>query len=264
MTNGQRMANLKELWRDVASILFPASCAVCQRDDRVLCRACARRVQRRDYAADIAVSAGAVPVVTVGEFTGDLKQLITAVKHYDQPQLARYLAPAVRTLLEHVCEQSLDLKQRSGAVLVPVPSRRRREHERGYRHLHEILRAAGVPRPRVRRVLRAGSGRTTQVGLDARERVHNAGRLRIHKRSLARVRSAGAPVIVFDDVTTTGASVGAAVAQLRAHGCDVVAAAAICRVQRNSLALSSAVPENLSKVKVRRAPMAPTAGATAF
>ena len=138
-------------------------------------------------------------------------------------------------------------------LIVCVPSRTARVRQRGYRHVEEILRhtlrqlrsgrgdAGGgeraegtsaaflLPR-RPLRALRPLAGRTGQVGLTSSQRVRNAQRIAV--RGAARARLHGRNVIVVDDVVTTGATIAAACDAVREAGAEVVAAVAICRVER--------------------------------
>ena len=131
-------------------------------------------------------------------------------------------------------------------LIVCVPSRPARVRQRGYRHVELILSHAvrALRRPGGRlssgavldvhrrpvRALRALPGRTGQVGLTSSERVRNAQRIAVRRGARARVR--GRRVVVVDDVVTTGATVTAACETLRAAGAEVVAVAAVCRVER--------------------------------
>lgn len=121
----------------------------------------------------------------------------------------------------------------SAPVFVPLPSRRRRERERGYRHVDVILRAglrAGrLPGGRVR-ALAPRRGRVGQVGLRPSERERNARLIRVRRASVRAI--AGRGVILVDDIATTGATLRAAIAVLEAEGISVVGAVALCAAER--------------------------------
>ncbi|MFI5100726.1 MAG: phosphoribosyltransferase family protein, partial [Actinomycetes bacterium] len=94
------------------------------------------------------------------------------------------------------------------------------------------------PGVRVARLLRQGRRVADQAGLDAQARARNlACALRV------RGRPAGAelPVVVVDDLVTTGASLAEAARALRGHGFVVLGAAVVAATARRSLAVRAAL-----------------------
>lgn len=111
--------------------------------------------------------------------------------------------------------------------LVPAPSRRSAARRRGGSHMLALARHAAQAladrgRPAaVAPALRLARGARDSAGLDARERVANlAGRVQVHPAGVPPSRT---PVILLDDVVTTGATVAAATKALRAAGFPVAA-----------------------------------------
>ncbi|MDO5092953.1 MAG: hypothetical protein Q4D79_05950 [Propionibacteriaceae bacterium] len=106
-------------------------------------------------------------------------------------------------------------------VLVAVPSRPAAVRRRGLDHAHELARLAakrlGLPS---RRLLQRDTGQRGQRGLDraARQQLLS---------SRFRASPCSSPVVLVDDVVTTGASLAAAEASLRRIGVRVHAAAVI-------------------------------------
>ncbi len=104
------------------------------------------------------------------------------------------------------------------AVLVPVPTTRRRERARGYNQalvLAEALgRCTGYP---VRDLLQRGGGSRTQVFLPPSERLANV-RGAFTARPDAHVELSDRRVILVDDVLTTGATASEAARALAAVG----------------------------------------------
>jgi predicted amidophosphoribosyltransferase len=117
-------------------------------------------------------------------------------------------------------------------LLVPVPSSRRAVAARGHDATRRIalaaareLRRGGRP-ARVAAVLRQGREVADQSGLSASERVANlAGALAVAPGAGRLL--AGAPVVLVDDLMTTGASLVAAAIAVRAAGGDVAGAAVV-------------------------------------
>ena len=121
--------------------------------------------------------------------------------------------------------------------MVPVPSRRAAVRARGQDPtLRLARRAARVTRRsdrdvEVLPVVRVARSLADQAGLDAHERAANLdGALAVPDRFARLVR--GRPVVVVDDVITTGASINETARVLRGAGADVVAAAVVAATRR--------------------------------
>jgi predicted amidophosphoribosyltransferase len=133
-----------------------------------------------------------------------------------------------------------------------VPSARRAVRERGHDHARRLAavaaRSAGL---RSRPLLVQARRTADQSGLDVAQRAANLqGALR------ARARLDGLPVVVVDDVVTSGATLAEATRALREAGADVrgcAVVAATARV-RPPLAGAPAPPD-------RAVPLSRTAGA---
>jgi predicted amidophosphoribosyltransferase len=132
---------------------------------------------------------------------------------------------------------SAEVDRTADVALVPVPSRRTAVRARGQdatlrltRRAAAVLRRAGCD-VEVLPVVRIVRGLADQAGLDARERAANLhGALAVPDRLARHVR--GRPVVVVDDVITTGASIVEAARALRAAGADVRCAAVVAATRR--------------------------------
>lgn len=106
-------------------------------------------------------------------------------------------------------------------LLVPVPSKPAAVRARGFDHGARLAdRAAGVLGLRRRRLLVRRRGGSDQQGLDADARSANL-------RHSMRASSAPGPVVIVDDVVTTGSSLQEAHRALREAGVSVLGAAVI-------------------------------------
>ncbi|MCL4068505.1 ComF family protein [Pseudomonas sp. GX19020] len=154
------------------------------------------------------------------------RSLVLALKHGDRLDLARpmgqWLARAARPLLAE------------GMVIAPVPLHRWRLFRRQYNQAallsHELARLTGLDhfpdlltRPRA-----TGSqeGRSREARFAALD-----GAFRISPRQAAGIR--GRPVLLVDDVMTSGATFSAATAACHAAGAGPVSVLALARVARN-------------------------------
>ncbi|MGW1643057.1 ComF family protein [Streptomyces lavendulae] len=218
-------------WQELAGLVLPGDCAGCGAARAVLCPRC----------GDALSGAGAGPVrpaarrsgpvglpgVHAGaRYEGAVRAVVLAHKERGALPLAGPLGTALAAAVLGCCGGAGEL------VLVPVPSARRAVRARGHDPARRIalaaagrLRRAGAP-ARVAPVLRPRRRVADQAGLGARERLENlAGALEVC-RGGARV-TAGARIVLVDDVITTGATLAEAARALRAAGLGVAGAAVV-------------------------------------
>jgi ComF family protein len=146
-----------------------------------------------------------------------LDAYVHALKYRGARRLGRTLALA---LVEHVSAAAHDVD-----ALVPVPLHPRRFRERGFNQATEIAHTLGraLERPVLLARIRRRGAQGAQTGRGAAERLENVAAAFAVERDLA-----GARLAIVDDVLTTGATVNALAAALRAAGaerCDVWAVA---------------------------------------
>ncbi|MFF4764673.1 ComF family protein [Streptomyces sp. NPDC001292] len=209
-------------WQDLTDLVLPTECGGCGRPRTVLCPRCRaalshgapRRVR------PVPEPSGLPAVYAAAPYADAARAALLAHKERGALALARplgtALAGAVRAGLRATAAGAGATGAGAGAagravLLVPVPSARRAVRARGHDPARRIalaaaggLRRSGTP-ARALAVLRQRREVADQSGLTSRQRLENlAGALEVAAGG-ARLLLSG-PVVLVDDVMTTGAS----------------------------------------------------------
>ncbi len=146
---------------------------------------------------------------------GIARRLLAAFKFRRMPGLAPLLAGY---MAEHVAVRT------DGLTVVPVPAASFRRRLRGFDPAEllarRVCRDAGLPEPAVDVIVRRGRGRQRGRGRDERLGA---------PPSIEPVASVPGPVLLVDDVITTGATASACAAALRQCGAGPVTALSFTR-----------------------------------
>jgi predicted amidophosphoribosyltransferase len=267
---GRARGKLGEVMRALLDLLLPRDCGGCGVPGPLLCSECEALLAapRRVYPP---CCAAGPPVYALGSYRGRLRAALLAYKERGRRDLAAPLGSALASALLHLCHRApgfdgvclppesggVCLPPESGGVclplesggvclplesggvcLVPVPSRRAAAARRGGQHVELLavraaaaLAGAGVATA-VAPALRVASGVRDSVGLGPAARQANlAGRVSARRAGLP---PAGTPVVLVDDVVTTGATVAECTTELLQAGVKVPAIVVIAAAGSNA------------------------------
>ncbi len=197
------------------AFVFPDRCVGCGSAGALFCAAC--RAAARPV-ADEAPPAGLDAIVVAWRYEGSVRRAVHALKYQRRRRVARVLANALAASLGE-CPY--------GDALIPVPLHPERLAERGFNQSAELARH--LARRWSLPVLANGLIRQRDTGHQARLR------RRERQTNVAGAFAWRAPTppparaILVDDVLTTGATLGACAAALRAAGSRQVVALTLAR-----------------------------------
>lgn len=223
----------RELWCDLAALVWPTQCAVCGAADRDYCSVCRAVLRTRGGQMRWVSTPAGVRVAAASDYADPVRALLLEYKHAARLTFAAELGALLRSPLSAAVART---RGSAPPLVVTAPSSRRSLRRRGYRHVDLLVRAAlrgdqsldGVAL--LPRVLRSLPGRKTQLGLDSVERFQNAALVAV--RPAARSVLRGREVIFVDDIVTTGSTARAACLALAEAGAHVLAVVALCAVER--------------------------------
>ena len=225
---------LVRLGLSALDVLFPPQCVGCGKYGSFLCPVCESGLSRLEHPyCEIC----AQPVPTGGLcrlcatklpaidgirapflMEGTLREAIHSLKYRN----LRAAAPTLGQLLAQYMESITVL----GDVLVPVPLHKRRLRDRGYNQSELLAKEVGkrMCLPVMEALIIRTRNTPPQVSLSWEDRIQNV------EGSFACVGNAqGQRLIVVDDVVTTGSTVSACAAVLKAGGAESVWGLALAR-----------------------------------
>ena len=188
--------------------VLPTPCVVCLKLGSPLCAGC----QKSFVTSSLRFEITGVTGFAISSYSTEAAVIVNSVKEKGVTSLIPYLADLI------VPHWPQELHK---PVLVPIPSSPANTKKRGFSHTSIMARALArrVAGASSRELLKSARVRLDQVGLSPSDRVKNLeGAFRADLRGFHdRVR----PVVLVDDVLTSGASVAEAIACLRASGVEV-------------------------------------------
>ncbi|MEO7752566.1 MAG: phosphoribosyltransferase family protein [Terracoccus sp.] len=236
--------------RGVAALLdlvLPAECLGCGRPGRTWCRRCALALERLVAGGVVQVRPtpappGLPPVHAACDYADPVRAVIGRWKDHGRHDAAPLLGPLLTASARAAVRQGGWVGR--PAILVPAPSSAQSRRARGGTPMEGLARRV-LPDPReppdlldplgplrLAPVLAHGRSVADQAGLGTAERRRNLdGALTLRPRWHEVVT--GRPVVLVDDVMTTGSTLAEAARVLRAAGASDVVAAVVAATRRH-------------------------------
>lgn len=220
-------ALLQSFWADWLSLFLNSSCLLCDRvAQQSLCPGCQQQLQQSRLSQPLQLSLP-LPLLAWGAYEGSLRQAIGQLKYGPKPALAEFLG----TALGKCWRAASPALTACRPIVVPVPLHASKQQQRGFNQAELLARwfcrTTQLPlQPnglvRVRATL-------AQHGLSAQQRQQNLAAA-FTVDPLWQRHPPSQPVLLLDDIYTTGATALAAAQTLQHYGISVVGMGAIARV----------------------------------
>ena len=223
------LPNLTPKFKSVLNLFLKSGCVCCQRPTTTeFCQDCTKQLQSCQLSDRTAQWCGELPVFAWGTYGGMLKRAIACLKYDNQPQIARplgyWLAQAWLS----------SLMTNKALIVVPIPLHAVKQQQRGYNQAALLaqsfcqvtglqLQSQGLERQR---------STQAQFGLSASEREQNLARA--FQLGSGFRRCPAQPVLLLDDIYTTGATVRSAAQVLQNAGISVFGIVAVAIAQKQT------------------------------
>lgn len=188
--------------------VLPTPCVVCLKLGAPLCSDC----QKSFVTTRLRFEILGVPGFAISTYNKEAAVMVNSVKEKGITSLIPHLADL---LLPHWPQELIR------PILVPTPSSPSNTKKRGFSHTSKMARALArrLPGASYRELLKSARVRLDQVGLNPSGRLKNLeGAFRADLRGF---HDRARPIVLVDDVLTSGATMAEAIASLRANGVEV-------------------------------------------
>jgi ComF family protein len=193
---------------NLLNVIFPTPCVICSKLGAPLCKKCNDNFQLEYRQIDLSGVIG----FAISDYSTEAASIINNLKEKGITSLT----PSIATFAKQFWPEEF-----KDAILVPIPSSPSNSKKRGFSHTSLIAKALvrQLPGLRTRELLRSKNKRRDQVGLSPGQRVENMqGAFRADLRGF---HPNGRPLVLVDDVLTSGATMTEAITCLRASGLEV-------------------------------------------
>lgn len=200
----------------LVNLVAESPCPLCQRSSpQAFCLDCQRQLRQCQLATPACNPSGKMPVFAWGQYSGGLKRAIAAMKYHNQPHLANPLGLWMAQAWQ-------ETQQPREAIIVPIPMHSAKQQERGFNQAELLAKCfcSTVGLPLELQGLQRVRATEAQFRLSMMERQQNLkDAFSVGKAFLKRLPSR--PVLLLDDIYTTGTTAHSAAQTLRSHGIRV-------------------------------------------
>ncbi|WP_016952475.1 ComF family protein [Anabaena sp. PCC 7108] len=218
------------IFKSLLNLFLQSNCPLCQRSTpSELCQYCNQQIQSCHLKKPSYLWQQPLPVFAWGIYGGSLKRAIAVMKYENHPEIGSFLG---RYLGESWLLNSVETNQKP--VIIPIPLHSQKLKERGYNQA--ALIAKGFCQITGCQLQLNGLERIkntkAQFGVSASEREKNLAAAFSLGTDFRR-RQPEAPVLLVDDIYTTGATAKSAVYTLNQSNISVLGLAAVATTAKD-------------------------------
>lgn len=207
---------------NLADLIFPSRCIGCSQLGISICSNCRSSWHPHTYLREVSVEGCNYPVVSSVQYSPIASQVLLSAKESNIAAADKLLIDAISHSLNHF------IKRFGGSTLVAIPSRRSATRKRGRNFLSEITsEVARISENRISfidtKLLVHSRSVKDQSALNSRQRQSNVSGALVVPSNFTPRSSGGniGPLIIVDDLITTGATLAEAIRALCAAGFEV-------------------------------------------
>ena len=207
--------------KSLTDLIFPSRCIGCSQLGISICSICRKNWHPHIYHRGIKVSDKTFPVISAIEYSPIASRVLLRAKEANQDDADQLLIKAITHSLHYF------LKNYGGGDLVAIPSRRSATRKRGRDFMQEITQTvADIESLKSVKILQHQRAVRDQSQLNSQQRNRNIAGAFSTIRNLPQPRESGniGPLIIVDDLVTTGATLAEAIRALRKAGFSVIGA----------------------------------------
>jgi predicted amidophosphoribosyltransferase len=207
--------------KSLAELIFPSRCIGCSQLGISICSTCRKSWHSHIYHRTIKVLDTSYPVISAIEYSPIASRVLMRAKEANQEAADQLLVGALSHSLRYF------LKNFGFGDLVPIPSRRSATRKRGRDFMQEITDSVAENESiKSLQILQHQRAVRDQSQLNSQQRSRNIAGAFSTSFNLAEVRDSGniGPLIIVDDLVTTGATLAEAIRALRTAGFPVLGA----------------------------------------
>lgn len=216
--------------KNFLSLFLQENCPLCERStDKEICNYCQKQLKSYQLKQPQRFWRGDLPLFIWGEYDGKLKQAIAAFKYDKQPQIGELLG----VWLAEAWQNYSLINSNLSPLVIPIPLHQSKEKTRGFNQSEIIARGfcQVTKYPLKKRGLIRVRPTKPMFSLAVAEKEKNIkGAFRLGK-SLQN-NSLSRPILLIDDIYTTGTTVKEAARMLRHQGIKVLGVLAVCTPRR--------------------------------
>ena len=221
------MATWKQLGESLLSIFLQPNCPCCGRSaETVLCANCTRQLEQCRLSNSKWQGKGKMPLLVWGKYEGLLKRAIAILKYEQKPEIARPLGEKLGETWLQAAAFPTSLKP----VVIPIPLHPEKEKQRGYNQAeliaHSFCQVTGFPLQA--KGLKRIKNTEALFGLTPQQRQEQLH----HAFTVGQKMNPTQPIILLDDIYTTGTTVQAAQIALQQRGFKVLATVAVAKPEK--------------------------------